>query len=437
MSKLSEIIDELAAIGSTIAKTKILTDNKDNDDLKTLFWATLSPRINYYLKIDKMEALSMDAGTDRISFGLIYSIVCHLNRRIVTGHAARNYVASQMAGLVKEDQILLARMINGDLECKVAAGLVNKVWKDLIEEYPVMLACKLDKKRLKKLQEENHKEFLIQLKADGGRCNARIEEDSSVTYFSRNGNQMTLHGALDEDLKGFAGFVVDGELLVESSSGVEDRKTGNGFFTKAVRGTITPAEAARFTFLVWDIIPIEQFDKGYDSTPYTERLSRLETFVSESNSKKIKVILSKTVSNLDEAQEFYSEMLADGQEGAILKIPNMPWEARRSANMIKMKEEREGDFLVVGFEPHSKKPEWIGALLVQTSCGKLKARVGSGFNDKDREQPPEHYLEKIVKLKFNEIIMAKGRDTASLFLPIYAEVRVDKEIANSLEELEK
>ena len=77
----------------------------------------------------------------------------------------------------------------------------------------------------------------------------------------------------------------------------------------------------------------------------------------------------------------------------------------------------------------------IGALVCESSCGKLKFNVGTGFNDKDRGLNHGVYLGKIVEISYNEVISSRDRDTKSLFLPVFCSIRHDKNVANSLEEL--
>jgi ATP-dependent DNA ligase len=138
---------------------------------------------------------------------------------------------------------------------------------------------------------------------------------------------------------------------------------------------------------------------------------------------------------LEEANTFYQEMLARGEEGAILKFLDAPWEDKRSKFMIKLKEEKDIDAEVIDVIPHSKKAGWIGALRCKTRDGNVEFEVGSGFNDDDRQKDPSFYFGKIVQCKYNMLIQAKNRSTYSLFLPVFQCVRFDKTEANSLEEL--
>lgn len=438
MSKLSNIIDLLAATSSTKEKQAILERNKNNDDLRLLFYATLDPMINYYIRGEKLEAdpfHQVDGELRELSAADIKTVITVLDSRSKTGHAARDWIQGLMSELVPEDRELLKKMLNRDLDCKVAGGLVNRVWKGLLFEYPCLLADKLTPERIEQLIKEDHSEFIVQLKADGGRCNM-IVRDGRVRFFSRNGNELTMHGVFDEIAKHFDGFMVDGELLVIKGGDVKNRQTGNGIFNKAVRGTISQAEAESFHFVVWDMVPVAAFDAHLDTTPYKIRLNNLADVLRKiGHNTKISLIDSKFVSSIEDVQEYYRERIANGEEGAILKLPYLKWENDRSADMLKLKEQRTCDLLCVGTEPHSKDPELIGSLLLETSDGLIQVSSGSGLKDEDREKDPSEFVGKVIEIEYNAVIKAKDKETYALFLPIFKGIRLDKTEADSFSDV--
>jgi ATP-dependent DNA ligase len=297
-----------------------------------------------------------------------------------------------------------------------------------------MLASKMDEKAAASVV-PNKYGYIVQTKMDGGRAMATVNFDGSVNIRSRNGKELLLYGFFDTVLSKFPGYVFDGELVVMTDTGVEDRKTGNGFFTKAVRGTINQKEASRFRYVVWDMIPLADFNAGKSTVPYKERLSKLIDAQSLMTPGIVHLVQSRIVSTLQEAEVFYSEMLERGEEGAILKFADMPWEDRRSKKMIKLKEEKDIDAEVIGVTEHTKVPGWVGSLTCKTADGLVQFDVGSGFTEVDRQKPFDYYFGKIVKCKYNALISNKTSTTKSLFLPIFDEVRDDKLTANSLKDL--
>lgn len=438
MTKLSKIIEELKNEPSINKKVDILKREKDNKVLYALFRGTLDPMINYYIR---GSAIQIDEESNKDSFvelsvDTIESVIKVLNGRVATGNEARDWIQSVSKTLFPEDQVLLQRMLNRDLDCGTSGGLTDRVWKDMIQEYPVLLASKYDAKTDEKIRKKYKGKFIAQLKADGGRCNAHVE-DGSVSFFSRNGKKLLTHGVFDEALKDFEGYVIDGELLVLEGGKIQNRQTGNGIFNKAVRNTISKDEAENFHFVVWDLIPIDKFKQGKDETPYrTGRFAKLHQMVkSNPHNLKISLIESKEFDDLDSCLQYAEEKILEGQEGAIIKMDPLYWVGNRSKDQIKIKEEKTAEFRCVGVKQHSKNPELIGSLDFESECGEIAFNCGSGLTDEDRIRPHDYFVDNIFEVQYNALIKAKGSNTYKLFLPVKPRIRLDKDKANTLKDL--
>lgn len=430
MKTIYEIIESVAAIGSTKTKQEILEANRDNWILQNCFFYAENPRFNFYVKIK--DVATANPGKNDLSRDTFVAL-SNLNNRAITGNAAREYIEQVMLPLTVEARIILTRIINRDLRCGAGTSISNKVWKNLIPEYPVMLASKFDAKAEKYLSQfENKAGFVVQLKEDGGRCIVKVSPDGEVSYHSRSGSTLELFGVFDEQLSRFPGMVFDGELIVKSSTGVRDRQTGNGFYTRAVRNTLTKEQAANFSLQLWDIISETEYDSD-GHTPYTERFAKLVDAKFTGN---VGIVESKSVKTIAECVEFYNEMRTRGEEGAIIKVANSVWEDSRSKNMCKMKASDPVDALCIGVEPGAGKyAGMIGSLICQDSTGMLLFNVGTGLTDTDRALDPSAYIGRIIECSYNEIISSKNKSTKSLFLPVFNQVRQDKTVANSLHEL--
>ena len=435
MSKLGDIITKLKATSSTKEKQSILEAHSIDKDLIELFHATLNPMFNFYLGGDKIstDASLYGSNDSELTAETIRDMVDVLNGRKLTGHAARDYVQNMVDGLVTEDKELVVKILKRDLDCKVSVGLVDRVWKGLIPNYPCLLASKMDEKAIARVKTWSN--YFVQLKADGGRCNARVDTDGSVSWFSRNGNALTMHGVLDKALQPFAGYVVDGELLYKPNNDIANRQTGNGLFNKAVRGTISLEEAEGFLFVIWDMIPIDKFDAGYDETAYEDRFSRLESIMRSSISDRLELIEGFRTSDLDMVMDYFRKNVAKGLEGAIIKKASLPWGDIRSEDMIKLKEIKTCELRCIGFEPHRKDPNKIGSLLFSTDDGLLETNAGSGLTDEDRAKDPSEFIGKVFELEYNGVIKAKGSKKPSLFLPVIVKIRLDKLTTDNFKDL--
>lgn len=427
-----EIIQSVANTSSTKEKQAILERNKDNNILRLCFLYAENPRFNFYVKV---RPAGFDyGGTNDISIATFYDLD-KLIDRTYTGNAAREFINKIMRDLTPEAQLVLGRIINKDLRCNCGTAIANKVWKNLIPEYPVMLASKGDVKSMDALRKFGGP-YIVQKKCDGGRVNVMVDAEGNVTYRSRNGNELELYGFFDVQFSKYKNMVFDGELLVRDEMGVADRKTGNGLYTKAVRGTLPKDEVSKMCMEIWDVIPIEEFNAGIGTRAYTDRLTSL--LIMKFNPALVQVVESKKVNSLEECDTFYQRMRDQGEEGAIIKTASGRWEDKRSKHMVKLKAEETADLLCFAYEKGSGKyANMIGTLLCRTSCGKLVTGVGTGLNDADRARDPDYYLGKVIEVCYNEVIASKDPKvkTKSLFLPVYKQVRFDKDTANSLDEL--
>lgn len=430
---LFDIIQSIAADSSLKAKQAIMEANKGNECLRAAFSLTENLLYNYYIRFEDTTIIA-GAKNGRDITESDFKIFADLNNRVVTGNAARDAFVAALQPLDEGARTIMVRILNRDLRCNAGTSLANKVWKGLIEEMPCMLAGKFDKKAIERIVDRKDG-YIIQTKMDGSRAIGEVKDDGTVLFRSRGGNVVEIHGVFDGALGQHKGFTFDGELLVIGEDGHEDRKTGNGLFTKAVRGTLEPKDAARMHIVLWDMVPTVDYNNGFCDVPYKERLKNLVGISAKFNPNKVSVVETKFVSNIDEVQKFYQEMRDRGEEGAILKFADMPWEDKRSKHMIKMKAVNTADLKVVGWEEGTGKfVGMMGNLIVESSCDQLRCNVGSGFSEEQRKDPTK-FQNTIVEIEYNEIITARGRDTKSLFLPIFKSIRVDKKVANALSEL--
>lgn len=290
-------------------------------------------------------------------------------------------------------------------------------------KFPVMLASP------NKMISRINFPCIAQTKMDGMRAMIIVKDNETIVY-SRNGKVMKGLGKHFEPMVNHNNMVYDGELTVtiESGFGLLDRKAGNGILHKAVVGTISPEEIERVRITLWDIIGTHDWEDGYCATPYHARLAELKSLP---KSGLFSIVETFDVNNMDEAQEIFQKMLAKGEEGIILKNNDHPWENKRSTQIVKMKEVIETDLKITGFaEGTGKASKMLGALQCSNKDGSIKVDVGTGFTDDQRVNiwgRQDELLNTVVTVKNNGVITRKDKDVKSLFLPVFIELRPDKE----------
>jgi hypothetical protein len=427
---INEFLNSLAENASRNFKIDQLNAQSDNETLREVIRLALDPFTQFYQrKIPEYTTDSKQTSLDQAMLALY-----DLKERVVTGNAAIEYLRMLLASVSADDAKVLERIISKDLKCGVDVSTANKVWSGLIPEYPCMLCSPFEQKLVDKIKFPAY----AQMKMDGMRFNA-IVRDGKVEFRSRNGKQILLLGNLEAEFAALAGnvdCVFDGELLVmlDGDHQFADRQTGNGILNKANKGTISAKEAALVHATVWDLIPYVQFIDGYCQTPYSKRYSTLQAIISKqkADGKRIWNVTSTIVETLEEAQEIFQGYLAEGFEGIILKDGAGVWEDKRSKTQIKFKGELECDLKIVAVEEgKGKAVGMLGAIICESADGIVKVNVGSGFNDAQRKQYwKENIVDKIVAVKYNSRIKNKAGEE-SLFLPVFIELRDDKDVADN------
>lgn len=428
---LNEFFNDLAANGSRNYKIERLEANRNDEQLREVIRLALDPFTQFYIrKIPKYECNATKPASLNFAINELYTF----SSRSVTGNAAIDRLSNLLSALSEDDAKVIERIIQKDLKCGVSVSTANTVWTGLVNDYPVMLCSPFEQKLVDKIKFPAS----VQLKMDGMRFNA-IVRDGKVEYRSRNGKEIQLLGNLDDDFITLADgvdCVFDGELLVVDSTGnILDRQTGNGILNKANKGTISPADAAKVRATVWDYIPYLYFIEGEYNKPYLNRFAVLADKVMPA---KIKLVESTGVNSIEEANVIFEKYLSEGQEGIILKDLSGIWENKRAKHQIKFKGEQECDLEIVSVEEGTGKYAGkLGAVVCRSrpEDGKfLTVNVGSGFNDAQRDNlwaTRDTLVGRIVAVKYNMRSKNKAGEE-SLFLPIFVEVRDDKDVADTL-----
>lgn len=422
-----EILEHISSNNSRKFKEIVLSEHQSNPVLKKVFWAAYNPEITYWIAahpvVSKyMSTLSLDTAIDEV--------LANLASRNIAGNAGINFYLNVLSAMSEDDAQVLRLIIDRDLRCGVQTPTINKIWKNLIPTYDVMLAGK----------EPKHLQFpdvVVQTKFDGVRCLVTHRLNGDIEMRTRNGSLITCLEPMYDDFRQVIGpgETWDGELVCFGKNEQPlPRKESNGITYKAIRGTIDEKECSLVRFAPWDIV-----DKSQTLT-YEKRLQSLYLSVHQARQKGVdKVIQIQTtkVETMTDVERLFEEALARGEEGVIAKNLCGLWEPKRSKNLCKFKAEETADLLVVDWEPGQGKYEGqLGALVCETSDGKIRVNVGSGFSDEQRRYiTKDNAVDRIVEIKYNTKITKKDGGVDSLYLPRFLQFRVDKTVADSSNEI--
>jgi len=317
-----------------------------------------------------------------------------LRTRSITGNKARDRIDELARRFDSVEWNGLARrVLIKDLRCGISEKTLNKVLGNSEWKIPVF-TCQLAQdsgdhpakmKGMKRLE----------CKLDGVRVLA-VVSGSTVNLYSRNGkpfdNFPQIAEAIEDTralfrhgLNSGGRFVLDGEIVGES-------------FQKLMRQAHrkSDAETSGMVYHIFDIIPLEDFERGYWNAQQYKRLEILEraTEPLKEQTDCLRVMPGLEV-DLDTAEghdimtRFAQDAVKGGFEGIMIKSVDAPYECKRSSFWMKWKPTMTVDLNIVGFEEGTGRNQGrLGAIICEgVDNGRdIRVNVGSGLSDSDRDE---------------------------------------------------
>lgn len=214
----------------------------------------------------------------------------------------------------------------------------------------------------------------------------------------------------------FPPFALDGELY-----------TAQGEFEKiqSIVMDKTPNVTA------WSEVKFYVFDVPEAGGGLLERLSELEKFILQNPQagQNLKIIKQVKVKDNAEFEAFAKHIIAKGGEGAVVREPNVPYERKRSKNALKYKKFKDAECEVTAINAGAGKYAGLMGSVTCKAIGNeglnsgsgekakdgVKFKVGSGFSDRDRANPPK--IGSIITYKYQNLT-AKGLPRFPVFLRV-------------------
>ena len=181
-------------------------------------------------------------------------------------------------------------------------------------------------------------------KLDGGRC--VITKDG---MFSRNGKPIVSCPHIFEAIKGFLAdkkIVIDGELYNHDLR--HDFNKIISLIKKSKPTTADLEESKRLVqFWAFDIVEV-----GNERVPFSVRAASYEMLcgLPDMHEAGFRAVSQKLVQSFDEAKEYFAEAIEQGYEGIMLRVPDSPYENKRSRFLLKYKEFIDAEFEILDIE---------------------------------------------------------------------------------------
>jgi DNA ligase-1 len=235
------------------------------------------------------------------------------------------------------------------------------------------------------------KDYWISEKLDGirGRWNGSA-------LITRNGN---IINAPTWFVKDFPQQTLDGELWLARSS-----------FEKTASIVLrdTPSED-------WQNIKFMLFDLPEHKGTFTQRLTEMYYLADTIASPNLQVLPQFKLADQNQLMHKLDNLVAQGAEGLMLHHQGAYYQDGRSEYLLKLKKHQDAEARVIAHLPgKGKYKNMLGSLKVQLDSG-LQFKIGSGFSDMQRKEPPP--IGTVITFKYFGLT-AKGIPRFASFLRI-------------------
>jgi DNA ligase-1 len=369
-------------------------------------------------------------------------LLVRLSKRQLTGNAARDAI-EEIA--YRFDSVewnnFCAPVIRRDMRAGISDKTINKICKKTEYEIPVF-GCQLatnsegrpEMKGMKRLEPklDGVRVLMMVIPADDG--------DISVISLSRNGKVFENFTHIEKQIADnwikmvrkaatsnlSMGFVLDGEVI------------GNTFqelMRQARRKENVQADDSVFN--IFDIVPLEDFRRGYWNAQLSKRIKILEDMRPIIDNMPNVELLPHIMVDLDTAEgrdvlhRYAKDQVNAGFEGIMIKDVGAPYECKRNTFWMKWKPTITVDLEVIGVEEGTgRNLGRLGALVCSgVDDGKtIDVNVGSGFSDADRDNlwtDRNMVIGRTVEI-LCDVITQNQDGTYSLRFPRFVRFRDDK-----------
>ena len=425
IGKLDAMVKELQKEKKKTEKTRILLDARkafgdEADELMAFFRFLLDPAIVTGLsdaKINKKVAAKPDIDIQYLSCGYLYIMGAGHN----TGSDASIATIQNYLHKNPEYEEFLKRLFTKNLPIGVEAATINKVYgEEIIPVWEVQQGYPIDKYKFKKGEL-----IFASRKLNGSRG----------TYFkgdiiSRQAQKFEGLDHIIKDIEKIIGtdYAVDGELIRRNIDGLTD---GQNFRETISILNSDGNEKSLIKFVIFDIVPIDEFERDACTENYSVRKKRLldlKNKIQKNGTQNIEVVqMVYEGTDVNDVYDWLDYAVKHDWEGLVVNR-QVPYRRTRHNGCLKVKRFYTVDLRITAIEEgQNRLAGTMGALVVDYKGNEL--RVGSGFDDATRAavwENPDNYIGKIVEIKYKEKSCDKKTGLESLQFPTFVRFRNDK-----------
>lgn len=413
LEKVEKFINEVNQSNSGTYKKQVLQKYFDEDFKKFFsyifdFDKQFNVTSKSILKFIDNEQFNINLD-DYILYNDLFFLLDSLNNRSITGH---NAIKACIYFINKNIQYkdLILKIIDKKLDIGISETTINKLFPNTIKEFGVALANKWTQKF------ELNENWYISRKLDGCRCICFYNSPYDIQFYSRQGKEFTTLNVLKEKLSKCNNIpnntVFDGEICITDENGNEDFQ---GIIKEIKRKDYTIKNPC---YMIFDVLTKNEFEMKEESQWLKWRIGNLTSLFNDNellrtNNFKQVIQYQYTPNVLNELKQTANR---NNWEGLMFR-KNVPFENKRTNNLLKYKEFNEDDYKVIDVEKGEVqdvvngiaiKIPAIGALIIEHKGNKV--HVGTGLSLEQRKrwlEHPEEIIGQIINVKYFEELCDK------------------------------
>lgn len=425
--RVHSVIKLLRETSSSNAKASILKQYKDTPHLQTLLYYTYNKDLKYKMTLKGISGATVDEEFYRE--GSPFEMCEELAKRNVD-NAMRNEVATYLANIPNEKcRELVLGMLLKDLGIHMTAKSINKVIPNLIPEFKVALANPIAKAKLKIGEQVTVTQKLNGIRGVYCMGGFKSRQGKDIEGFDNIKTEL-------EDLfkyMNWSNMVLDGELVRIKTDDIDDEDNFRLTTSIVNSKSRTKDEEEQIEFVIFDLLPYDEFVKGESTLKYSVRsgiLEEIDMYFDSVGFNYLRTVPCYFEGGYDPyiINNILRQTDAIGLEGVMINR-DTTYKCKRSNDILKVKSFFYNDLRCLEvYEGEGEFEGTLGGIVVNYKGFKVKA--GSGFTQEQREYywtHPEEIVGRIVCIKCKGESKNKNNSDLSMNFPIFNGVRNDKE----------
>lgn len=415
IKELYDIVTEIQNTTGTNDKKEILLRECSNEEFKKLLKYVFDPMYIYGIQDKKLNKYKNKVN-NIIAFQNLFECLDYL---LIHNTGKDEDVKLTQAYIESEDpkyHDFLTKIITKKLKIGINSKSINKVYPKLIRSFGVMLAKNYYNEQYK----IEGKSFTLTEKIDGMRMLTRIDNNSKVTFFSRQGQLIEGLIEIEQEISQLPSGFYDGELVISDYTQFKERDV----LQETLKIARSKGVKRGLDYKVFDYITTDEFMSGNFTTTYKKRreMNPLQHVKLEHVE-----LLPALYQGVDQSviPDLLHKLESEGKEGLMLNLNDGIYKTDRSSSILKIKSMNEFDEIVTGiFEGTGKYEGMLGGVNLLYK-GKYELSCGSGFTDEQRKyywDNPEEIIGRVITVQyFRESKNQNG--TLSVSFPVFRCVR--------------